>query len=105
MGSRHIDDVFLGWSGLEKAKYVWQELHESFQINLQVEDIIAQGEVVAVRYIESGKSLKAFRGYAATNKPYAIVAMEWFIIQNNRIYRHWGARDSAEQFRQMDFNG
>jgi hypothetical protein len=33
-----------------------------------------------------------------------IVAMEWFIIENNRISRRWGARDSASQFRQMEIS-
>jgi steroid delta-isomerase-like uncharacterized protein len=94
----------LGWGDLDKALLVWQELHESFAINLQVEDMIAEGERVAVRYIERGTSVKPFRGHPATNKSYEIVAMEWFIIQDNRIHRRWGARDSAAQFRQMEIS-
>jgi steroid delta-isomerase-like uncharacterized protein len=94
----------LGWGDLDKAIPIWQELQESFAINLQVEDMIAEGEVVAVRYVERGKSLKSFRGHAATGKSYEIAAMEWFIVQNNQIYRRWGARDSAAQFRQMEIS-
>jgi steroid delta-isomerase-like uncharacterized protein len=94
----------LGWGGLDKAIPIWQELHESFAINLHVEDMVAEGNVVTVRYTERGKSLKSFRGQPATNKSYEIVAMEWFIIENNRISRRWGARDSAAQFRQMEIS-
>ena len=94
----------LGWGGLDKAMPIWQELHESFETTLQVEDIIAEGEVVAVRYVEHGKSLKSFRGHSATGKSYEITAMEWFIIRDNHIYRRWGARDSATQFRQMEIS-
>jgi hypothetical protein len=47
--------------------------------------MVAEGNVVTVRYTERGKSLKSFRGQPATNKSYEIVAMEWFIIENNRI--------------------
>jgi hypothetical protein len=94
----------LGWGGLDKALPIWQELHESFAINLHVDDMVAGGNVVAVRYTERGTSLKAFRGQPATNKSYEIVAMEWFIIENNRISSRWGARDSAAQFRQMEIS-
>ena len=94
----------LGWGGLDKAIPIRQELHESFAINLHVEDMVAEGNVVAARYTERGASLKAFRGQPATNKSYEIVAMEWFVIENNRISRRWGARDSAAQFRQMEIS-
>ena len=94
----------LGWGGLDKAMPIWQELHESFAINLHVEDMVAEGNVVAVRYTERGTSVKSFRGQPATNKSYEIAAMEWFIIENNRISSRWGARDSAAQFRQMEIS-
>jgi predicted ester cyclase len=66
--------------------------------------MIAEGNIVAVRYTERGTAVKSFRGQPATNKSYEIVAMEWFIIENNRISSRWGARDSAAQFRQMEIS-
>ena len=92
----------LGWGSLDKVIPVWHELHEAFAMNLQVEDIIAEGDMVAVRYTERGTSVKSFRGNPVTNKSYEIVAMEWFIIKDDLIYRRCGARDSAAQFRQME---
>jgi len=91
----------LGWGSLDKASPIWRELHEAFAIQLQVEDIVAEGDKVAVRYTERGTSVGTFRGQAATGQSYEIVAMEWFIIQEGKIHRRWGARDSATQFRQM----
>lgn len=91
----------LGWGGLDKVIPIWQELHECFSIELQVEGIITEGDTVAVRYLERGTSARPFRGQAATGRSYEIVAMEWFHIKEGRIERRWGARDSASQFRQM----
>ena len=91
----------LGWGGLDKVVPIWQEIHEAFSIRLQVEAIIAEGDTVAALYRESGTSVGPFRGQPATGQSYEIVAMEWFIIQGDRIHRRWGARDSAAQFRQM----
>lgn len=91
----------LGWGGLDKVMPIWLEIHNAFAIQLQVEAIVAEGDTVAVRYLERGASVGSFRGQAATGLPYEIVAMEWFIIQDGLIHRRWGARDSASQFRQM----
>jgi steroid delta-isomerase-like uncharacterized protein len=91
----------LGWGEIDKAIAIWKEILAAFAIQLHVESIIVQGDTVAVLYTERGISHGAFRGQPATGKVYEIVAMEWFIIQDGKIHRRWGARDSAAQFRQM----
>ena len=91
----------LGWGSLDEAIPIWREIHQAFALQLQVESIIAEGDTVAVRYTERGKSAGSFRGGPVTGKPYELVAMEWFIIQDGKIQRRWGARDSASQTRQM----
>lgn len=91
----------LGWGGLDVVVPIWKEIHEAFAIQLQVEAIIAEGETVAVRYVERGASVQPFRGGPVTGKSFEVVAMEWFIIKDGRIHRRWGARDSASQSRQM----
>ena len=91
----------LGWGGIDEVAKIWREIKDAFDIQLQVESIIAEGEVVAVRYNERGRSVGSFRGQAATGKPFEVVAMEWFILKEGKIERRWGARDSASQFRQM----
>ena len=66
----------LGWGELDKVKPVWQEFMRCFNINLQVESMIAEGDVVEVRYTERGKSVQSFRGNPATGRSYEVVAME-----------------------------
>jgi predicted ester cyclase len=63
--------------------------------------MIAEGDTVAVRYVERGRSAAPFRGGPVTGPSYEIVAMEWFVLQDGKIHRRWGARDSAAQNRQM----
>src|SRR5579863_5046777 len=95
----------LGWGTIEQARPIWKDLMESFQIQLTVNAIIAEGSSVAVRYTERGRSVKAFRGQGPTNRTYELLAMEWFEIENDHIRRRWGARDSASQSRQLGFQG
>lgn len=91
----------LGWGGLDVVEPIWKELHEAFGVVLTIDDIIAEGDVVAVRYTERGTFNAPFRGQQPTGKSFELVAMEWFIVENGRIQRRWGARDHASQMRQL----
>ena len=91
----------LGWGSLDKARPIWQQLVTCFQINLHIESIVAEDDIVAVRYAERGRSVASFRGLEPTGKPYEVVAMEWFEIRDGGIARRWGARDSAAIFKQI----
>jgi len=91
----------LGWGGMEQVVPIWQEIKAAFAIQLQVESIIVEDDIVAVRYVESGTSVGSFRGGPVTRKSFEVVAMEWFEIKDGKIRRRWGARDNASQLRQM----
>jgi steroid delta-isomerase-like uncharacterized protein len=91
----------LGWGGLEQVVPIWQEIKAAFAIQLQVDSMISQDDIVAVRYTERGTSVGSFRGGPVTGKPFEVVAMEWFNIKDGKIHRRWGARDNAAKFRQM----
>lgn len=94
----------LGWGGMDVVIPIWEQLHAAFGIELTIEDLIAEGDLVAARYVERGASRGAFRGQGPTGKPYEIVAMEWFVLRDGRIHRRWGVRDSAAQAKQMGLN-
>lgn len=91
----------LGWGQLDEVVPIWKELHEAFAIELTVDAMVAEGDEVAVRYTERGKFVGPFRGSEPTGKSFELVAMEWFILQDGKIHRRWGARDSASQARQI----
>ena len=91
----------LGWGKLDEIMPIWKELHEAFAIEMTVDAMVAEGDAVAVRYTERGKFVGPFRGSEPTGKSYELVAMEWFILQEGKIHRRWGARDSASQARQI----
>ena len=93
----------LGWGGMDVVRPVWRELVERLQMKLHVESIVAEGDVVAVRYTERGTSAKSFRGQGPTGNSYEVVAMEFFEFRGGLIHRRWGARDSASIARQLGF--
>jgi steroid delta-isomerase-like uncharacterized protein len=98
------DDAFvygvLG-GGLDQVVPIWRELHAAFAPCLEIESMAAEGDTVAARYRERGRFVGPFRGHAPTGKSFELVAMEWFVMKEGKIYRRWGVRDSASQSRQM----
>jgi predicted ester cyclase len=100
-----VDDAEIqgvkGKGTFEKVQPVWRQLIDGYGIHLKIEGLIAEGNTVAVRYLESGTFRAPAFGNQPTGRSYELVAMEWFEIENGRIKRRWGARDAAAQARQL----
>lgn len=90
-----------GWGGVDIAMPVWRALHMALEMRLIVEDIVSDGDSVAVRFTERGRWIAPFLGQeGATGNSYEIIAIEWFDLMGRRIRRRWGVRDTAAQARQ-----
>ena len=95
-----IQGVF-GIGLFEKISPVWQQLIDGYAMHLEIQGLIAENNIVAARYTETGTFRAAAFGHEPTGNSYELVAMEWFEIENNKIKRRWGARDAASQARQL----
>jgi len=91
----------LGQGTFERVEPIWRQLIEGYGMQLTIEELIAEGPVVAARYRETGTFRAPAFGQEPTGRSYELVAMEWFEIENGRIRRRWGARDGASQARQL----
>jgi hypothetical protein len=91
----------LGKGGIEVVMPIWQELHSGLNMQLHVDEMIAEGDAVAVRYTERGQFTGPFRGHAPTSRSYEITAMEWFILHDEKIVQRWGARDAMSIAQQI----
>jgi predicted ester cyclase len=90
-----------GKGTFEKVEPVWRQLIDGYGVQLKIEGLIAEGNTVAARYLESGTFRAPAFGNQPTGRSYELVAMEWFEIESGRIKRRWGARDAAAQARQL----
>jgi predicted ester cyclase len=91
----------LGKGHLDKVLHIWEQLITGLGMQLTIEEMIAAGDVVTVRYTERGTFKGPFLGHEPTGKSYELVALEWFQIQDGLIRQRWGARDHAAQARQI----
>lgn len=94
----------LGWGRVTDVMPMWRSLVECLAMHLRIDALAADGDVVAVRYTETGTSRAPFFGHPVTGKSYALVAMEWFELRDGKIHRRWGARDAASQAIQLGWS-
>jgi steroid delta-isomerase-like uncharacterized protein len=91
----------LGRGTFDRIAPIWKQLIEGYGMQLEIQELIAEGGSVAARYIERGTFKAPAFGFEPTGKSYELVAMEFFEIENGKIKRRWGARDAASQARQL----
>lgn len=91
----------LGTGPFDTVLPIWRELWNGLQMKLIIEEIITEGDVVAVRFSERGRFVAPFRGIEPTGKTYEMTAMEWFHLRDGRIFQRWAARDSGTIARQL----
>jgi steroid delta-isomerase-like uncharacterized protein len=95
-----IQGVF-GRGLFDRIEPIWRQLIEGYGMRLEIRGLVAEGNVVAARYVETGTFREPAFGNPPTGKSYELVAMEWFEIEDGKIKRRWGARDAASQARQL----
>ena len=83
---------------------IWHQLHEGLNLRLHIDSMIAEGDMVATRYVETGTWTGTFLDKGVpSGRSYRLVAMEWFELPDGSILRRWGARDAASQAQQLGF--
>jgi steroid delta-isomerase-like uncharacterized protein len=70
-------------------------------VRFDVEDMVAEGDRVAVRLTASGTPTGDFMGVPAAGKPYTIGEMHWFRLAEGRIVEHWHQHDRLGMMQQL----
>jgi steroid delta-isomerase-like uncharacterized protein len=66
-----------------------------------IEDVIAEGDRVAVRLTASGRQVGEFMGRPATGRSYEIGEIHVFRLRDGRIVEHWHQHDQLGMLRQL----
>jgi predicted ester cyclase len=69
---------------------------EVLQIRYEIEDVVASGDMVAVRAVAHGINAVAPQGIEPTMRPYAMKAAHFFKARGDRLCQHWGIRDELD---------
>ena len=79
-----------------------QALQSAFDpLRFTVEDMIAEGDKVVVRWKNSGTHSGNFMGIPATNKPFSVAGIDIHVVRDGQLAEHWHVVDQLTQLQQM----
>jgi steroid delta-isomerase-like uncharacterized protein len=70
-------------------------------LSFSVEDVIADGDRVAVRWRSSGTHSGEFLGIPPTGRPYTIEGIDIHRLEHGRLAEHWHVVDQFGQMQQL----
>jgi steroid delta-isomerase-like uncharacterized protein len=88
--------------GVQEMKRWMTAYRQAFSdIRLTVEDMIAEGDRVAIRYSIRATHKGPYLGIAATGRIVTVTGMSAYRIKDGRIAEDWGVADSLSQLQQL----
>ncbi len=70
-------------------------------LHVTIEDVLVEGDRVAVRVVLHGTQRGAFLGIPPTGKPVTVFALDVIRIENGRFVEHWGGPDLYSMVSQL----
>jgi steroid delta-isomerase-like uncharacterized protein len=97
------NDPFPGMgNGREQLKLRAGALLSAFApCTFKIEDIVAEGDRVAVRWRSRGTQSGEFMGIPPTNRSYEIAGIDFHRLADGRMAEHWHVVDQLSQLQQL----
>jgi steroid delta-isomerase-like uncharacterized protein len=88
--------------GIDGFKHVIEWVRDfSSDVHYDIEDIIAEGDKVAVRMTHSGTHTGAIRGISPTGKSFSVDYVHWFRVADGKVAELWAVRDDLSRLQQL----
>ncbi|HEY6650245.1 MAG TPA: ester cyclase [Mycobacterium sp.] len=71
------------------------------QIRYEVHDVVADGDMVAIRATAHGVNAVSPQGIEPTGRPFAMKTGHFFRSRDGRLCEHWGVRDELDVLYQV----
>jgi len=72
---------------------------------MDVEDVMSEGDKVAVRAVAKGKHVGEFMGVPASGNDLSVGVADYFRIEGGKVKEHWGVMDTGAMMMQMGAMG
>lgn len=87
--------------GREGLRQRVEMLRRAFHAHFTIEDVIAEGDKVVVRWTQRGTQVAEFLGMPATGKPFTIAGIDIHRLQDGKLAEHWHVVDLLGQLQQL----
>lgn len=88
-------------TGLAGIKDRYQMLFDGLDPTFTIEDVIAEGDKVVVRWTNSGTNVGDFLGIPATGKSFGIAGVDIYRVAGGKLVEHWHVVDMFTQMQQL----
>lgn len=87
-----------GLAGLRERVTI---LDEALDPRFTIEDVIAEGDRVVVRWTNSGTQVGEFFGAPATDKGFTIAGVDIYRLEDGKMAEHWHVVDQLSMLQQL----
>ncbi len=88
--------------GIDAFKHVITWVRDiSSDVHYHIDDIIAEGEKVAVRMTNSGTHTGPIRDIPPTGKSFSVDYVHWFRLADGKVAEMWAVRDDLSRLQQL----
>ena len=88
-------------TGLEGVKDRYRMIIEALDPTFTIEDMIAEGDKVVVRWTNSGTNVGDFLGIPATGRSFSIAGIDVYRLAGGKLAEHWHVVDMFAQMQQL----
>ena len=88
-------------TGLDGIRTRYRMLIEAFDPTFTIEDMIAEGDKVVVRWTNSGTNVGDFLGMPATGRSFSIAGVDIYRLEGGKLAEHWHVVDQLAQMQQL----
>ena len=87
--------------GIDGIKSRYGMLIEALDPTFTVEDVIAEGDKVVVRWMNAGTNVGDFLGIPATGRAFSIAGIDIYRLEEGKLAEHWHVVDMFAQMQQL----
>jgi steroid delta-isomerase-like uncharacterized protein len=88
-------------TGREGLKQRVSMFHAGLDPRFSVEDIVAEGDKVVVRWINSGNHVGEFLGVPPTGRSFTIAGIDIHLLRDGKMAEHWHVVDQLTMLQQL----
>lgn len=98
------EEVTVNRTPSEYADHVREMIQAYGEFSLEIQELIAQGDKVYVRWRQEGIHIEEVDGYAPTHRPVIEIASAVYRVENERIAEYWIQIDRLGIEKQLERN-
>jgi predicted ester cyclase len=88
-------------NGIEGIRDRYTALFDAFDFEFSVDDVIAEGDKVVLRWTQTGTHVGPIFGMPATHRSSRTTGIEIWRVENDQLAEHWDVVDVFGQFMQL----